>query len=32
MAFLMMMLDDDLPNVTVHLHPTATMKVDPQVE
>jgi hypothetical protein len=32
MAFLMMPLDDDLPDGIVHPHPTATMKVDAAVE
>jgi hypothetical protein len=32
MAFLLMPLDLDLPNVIAHLHPTATMKLDPAVK
>jgi hypothetical protein len=32
MAFLMMPLDHDPPKIFVHLHPTATMKVDPAAE
>jgi hypothetical protein len=31
-AFLIVPLDHDLPNVIVPLHPTASMKVGPEVE